>query len=210
MSAWRSLLRIFWALKWPLLGELLMVVFWMDGCRGERHRAHRARDIRPAHGRGQRDLRDMGAVRDSRRARRVDLHAIHRRRRAHELSFFNVAAMLQRNAFSYLMGPARAPLSQALRGEAVSRFRDDTVVIGQYMTQFKFFVSHMFFLPVALFIMARIDALMTFGVFVPIFIVVIVVNMVRGRVQRYRKERPRGGRGRDGLHWRDVRRRRRP
>ena len=29
MSAWRSLLRIFWALKWPLLGELLMVVLWM-------------------------------------------------------------------------------------------------------------------------------------------------------------------------------------
>ena len=29
MSAWHSLLRIFWALKWPLLAELLMVVFWM-------------------------------------------------------------------------------------------------------------------------------------------------------------------------------------
>ena len=29
MSAWRSLLHIFWALKWPMLSELLMVVFWL-------------------------------------------------------------------------------------------------------------------------------------------------------------------------------------
>ena len=29
MSAWHSLLRVFWALKWPLLAELLLVVFWM-------------------------------------------------------------------------------------------------------------------------------------------------------------------------------------
>ena len=46
----------------------------------------------------------------------------------------------------------------------------------------------MFFLPTALFIMARIDALMTFGVFVPIFLVVFVVNVVRQRIQQYRKE----------------------
>ena len=29
MSAWRTLFRIFWALKWPLLAELLVVIFWM-------------------------------------------------------------------------------------------------------------------------------------------------------------------------------------
>ena len=29
MSAWRSLLRIFWTLKWPMLTALVAVVFWL-------------------------------------------------------------------------------------------------------------------------------------------------------------------------------------
>ena len=29
MSSWRYLLRIFWAFKWPLLADLIMIVFWM-------------------------------------------------------------------------------------------------------------------------------------------------------------------------------------
>ena len=187
MSTWRSLLRIFWALKWPLLGELLMVVFWMvfvenavgliereifDQLTGEASVSFGIWELCAI-------LVALGALTFTLFIGGVVLH---------ELSYFNVAAMLQRNAFSYLMDlPGHRSLPSS-PGEAVSRFRDDTVVIAQYMTQFKFFVSHMFFLPVALFIMARIDALMTFGVFVPIFVVVIVVNMVRGRVQRYRKE----------------------
>ena len=187
MSAWRSLLRIFWALKWPLLGELLLVVFWMvvlenavgliqrevfDQLTGEASVTFGIWELCAI-------LVAIGALAFTMFVGGVVLH---------DYSVFNVAAMLQRNAFSHLMAlPGHRSLPSST-GEAVSRFRDDASVVAMYMSQFKFFVSHMFFLPVALFIMARIDALMTFGVFVPIFFVVVIVNMVRGRIQRYRKE----------------------
>ena len=187
MSAWRTLLRIFWALKWPLLAELLMVVFWMVV-------------LENAVGLIQREIFDQLTGEASVTFGIWELCAILIAIGVlvftlfvggvvlHDYSYFNVAAMLQRNAFSYLMDlPAHRSLPSS-PGEAVSRFRDDADQVAQYISQFKFFVAHMVFLPTALFIMARIDALMTFGVFVPIFLVVIVVNVVRQRIQQYRKE----------------------
>ena len=187
MSAWRSLLRIFWALKWPLLGELLMVVFWMvvlenivglvqreifDQLTGEASVTFGIWELCAI-------LVAIGVLTFIMFVAGVVLS---------EYSFFNMAAMLQRNAFSHLMAlPGHRSLPRS-PGEAVSRFRDDADTVARYMSQFKFFVAHMLFLPTALFIMARIDAVMTFGVFLPIVVVVIVVNMVRGRIQRYRKE----------------------
>ena len=187
MSAWRSLLRIFWALKWPLLAELLAVIFWMvvlenavgliqrevfDQLTGEASVAFGIWELCAI-------LVAIGVLVFTLFVGGVVLH---------DYSYFNVAAMVQRNAFSYLMDlPAHRSLPSS-PGEAVSRFRDDADHVAEYISQFKFFVAHMFFLPTALFIMARIDALMTFGVFVPIFLVVIVVNVVRQRIQQYRKE----------------------
>ena len=187
MSAWRSLLRIFWAFKWPLLAELLAVIFWMVV-------------LENAVGLIQREVFDQLTGEASVTFGIWELCAILVAIGVlvftlfvggvvlHDYSYFNVAALLQRNAFSYLMElPAHRSLPSS-PGEAVSRFRDDADYVAEYISQFKFFVAHMVFLPTALFIMARIDALMTFGVFVPIFLVVIVVNVVRHRIQEYRKE----------------------
>ncbi len=187
MSTWRSLLRIFWALKWPLLAELLAVIFWMVV-------------LENAVGLIQREIFDQLTGEASVGFGIWELCAILVAIGVlvftmfvggvvlHDYSYFNVAAMLQRNAFSYLMDlPAHRSLPSS-PGEAVSRFRDDADHVAQYISQFKFFVAHMFFLPTALFIMARIDALMTFGVFVPIFLVVFIVNVARQRIQQYRKE----------------------
>ena len=186
MSSWRYLLRIFWAFKWPLLADLIMIVFWMVV-------------LSNAVGLIQREIFDQLTGEASVSFGIWELCAIlvaigmliftmfvggvvlvH-------YSFFNMAALLQRNAFSHLMSlPGHRSLPSST-GEAVSRFRDDADVIASYMVQFKLFVALMLFLPTALFIMARISAAMTFGVFVPIVIVVVIVNLVRGRVQRYRK-----------------------
>ena len=187
MSAWRSLLRIFWALKWPLLAELLAVIFWMVV-------------LENAVGLIQREIFDQLTGEASVGFGIWELCAILVAIGVlvftlfvggvvlHDYSYFNVAAMLQRNAFSYLMDlPAHRSLPSS-PGEAVSRFRDDADHVASYISQFKFFVAHMCFLPTALFIMARIDALMTFGVFVPIFLVVFIVNVARQRIQQYRKE----------------------
>ncbi len=187
MSGWRSLLRISWALKWPLLTELLLLVFWLvvlengvaliqreifDQLTGEASVTFGIWELCAI-------LVAIGVVTFTIWVGGVVLH---------DYSSFNIAAMLQRNAFSHLMAlPGHRSLPGS-PGEAVSRFRDDALVVATYISQFKFFAAHMVFLPTALFIMARTDAVMTFGVFIPIFIIVIVVNMVRGRIQLYRKE----------------------
>jgi ATP-binding cassette subfamily B protein len=187
MSTWRYLLRVFWALKWPLLGELILVVFWLVV-------------LENGVGLIQREIFDQ-LTGDARASFGIwELCAILVAIGAltftiflwgvvlHDYSFFNVAALLQRNAFSHLMSlPGHRSLPSS-SGEAVSRFRDDAEVIATYMVGFKFFIAHLLFLPTALFIMARINAAMTFGVFVPIVIVVVIPGLVRGRIQRYRKE----------------------
>ncbi len=187
MSAWRYLLRIFWALKWPLLSELLMIVFWMVV-------------LENAIGLIQREIFDQLTGEASVSLGIWELCAVLVAIGVlsftifiggvvlHDYSHFNVAAMLQRNAFSHLIAlPGHRSLPGST-GEAVSRFRDDAEVVAEYVSQFKFFLGHMMFLSTALIIMARIDVLMTFGVFVPLAFVVVIVNLARGRVQRYRRE----------------------
>ena len=187
MSAWHSLLRVFWTLKWPMLGELLMVVFWLVV-------------LENAVGLIQREVFDQLTGEASVGLGIWELCAVMVAIGAltftmfiggvvlHDYSNFSVGAILQRNAFSYLIDmPVHRSLPSST-GEAVSRFRDDAGIVADYMSQFKFFVGFALFLPTALFIMARIDVVMTFGVFIPIAVVVVVVNMVRGRIQRYRKE----------------------
>ena len=187
MSVWRYLLRIFWALKWPLLSELLMIVFWMVV-------------LENAIGLIQREIFDQLTGEASVSLGIWELCAVLVAIGVlsftifiggvvlHDYSHFNVAAMLQRNAFSHLIAlPGHRSLPGST-GEAVSRFRDDAEVVAEYVSQFKFFLGHMMFLSTALIIMARIDVLMTFGVFVPLAAVVVIVNLARGRVQRYRRE----------------------
>ena len=187
MSAWRYLLRIFWALKWPLLSELLMIVFWMVV-------------LENAIGLIQREIFDQLTGEASVSLGIWELCAVLVAIGVlsftifiggvvlHDYSHFNVAAMLQRNAFSHLIAlPGHRSLPGST-GEAVSRFRDDAEFVAEYVSQFKFFLGHMMFLSTALIIMARIDVLMTFGVFVPLAAVVVIVNLARGRVQRYRRE----------------------
>ena len=187
MSVWRSLLHIFWALKWPMLGELLMVVFWLVV-------------LENAIGLIQREVFDQLTGEASVGLGIWELCAVMVAIGVltftmflggvvlHDYSNFSVGAILRRNAFSYLMElSAHRPLPSST-GEAISRFRDDAGLVADYMSEFKFFVAFSLFLPTAVFIMARIDVVMTFGVFVPIAVVVVIVNIVRGRIQRYRKE----------------------
>ena len=187
MSVWRSLLHIFWALKWPMLGELLMVAFWLVV-------------LENAIGLIQREVFDQLTGEASVGLGIWELCAVMVAIGVltftmflggvvlHDYSNFSVGAILRRNAFSYLMElSAHRPLPSST-GEAISRFRDDAGLVADYMSEFKFFVAFSLFLPTAVFIMARIDVVMTFGVFVPIAVVVVIVNIVRGRIQRYRKE----------------------
>ena len=115
MSAWRYLLRIFWALKWPLLSELLMIVFWMVV-------------LENAIGLIQREIFDQLTGEASVSLGIWELCAVLVAIGVlsftifiggvvlHDYSHFNVAAMLQRIRILPPDSPAGAPLAAGLHG----------------------------------------------------------------------------------------------
>ena len=186
MSTWHYLWAAFWIYKWHFIVDLVSVLLWMVVM--ENLAALIQREIfNQLTGDAQVSfgiyelcaiLVAMGAVTFVVFIGGVLLH---------ELNYFNIAALFQRNAFAYVMNmPGHRPLPQST-GEAVSRLRDDPDIVTDYMSQFKFFVSQSVFMLTALAIMARINLLMTFGVFVPILFVLVVVNFARRRIQVYRR-----------------------
>ena len=186
MSTWHYLWAAFWIYKWHFIVDLVSVLLWMVVM--ENLAALIQREIfNQLTGDAQVSfgiyelcaiLVAMGAVTFVVFIGGVLLH---------ELNYFNIAALFQRNAFAYVMNmPGHRPLPQST-GEAVSRLRDDPDIVTDYMSQFKFFLSQSVFMLTALAIMARINLLMTFGVFVPILFVLVVVNFTRRRIQVYRR-----------------------
>jgi ATP-binding cassette subfamily B protein len=186
LSTWHYLWAAFWIYKWHFIVDLVSVLLWMVVM--ENLAALIQREIfNQLTGDAQVSfgiyelcaiLVAMGAVTFVVFIGGVLLH---------ELNYFNIAALFQRNAFAYVMNmPGHRPLPQST-GEAVSRLRDDPDIVTDYMSQFKFFLSQSVFMLTALAIMARINLLMTFGVFVPILFVLVVVNFTRRRIQVYRR-----------------------
>src|SRR5205823_12899085 len=72
-------------------------------------------------------------------------------------------------------------------GEAVSRFRDDVLVIARFMSWTLDPVGQAFVTTVAVVVLASIDPWITLVVFVPLLIVITVVNIASKRIQRYRR-----------------------
>ena len=186
MSTWRYLWAIFWTYKGQLIADLVPVVLWMVVL--ENLTALIQREIfNQLTGNAQVSfgiwelcaiLVAIGAVTFVAFIGGVVLH---------DMNFFNVSALLQRNSFAYIMDmPGHKPLPQST-GEAISRFRDDPDIVAKYMLEFKFFFGQALFTLTALVIMARINVLITFGVFLPIVVVLIIVNLARRRIQQYRR-----------------------
>lgn len=105
----------------------------------------------------------------------------------HMMNRFTMATLLRRNAFEYVMElPGDRSLPESA-GEAVSRFRGDASSVAAYMLQFEFLASNVLFTVVAVFIMVRISPAVTFGVFLPLIAVVIIVNFATKRIEQFRK-----------------------
>lgn len=105
------------------------------------------------------------------------------------LSFFTLGAVLRGNAFANVIGaPGDRHLPQS-PGEAVSRFRDDATLIVPYILQFNWTLNVVLFSVVALYIMARIDPLITAGVVVPLSIITTAAWMTLDRAYRLRQAR---------------------
>ena len=100
---------------------------------------------------------------------------------------FANAAMLQRNLLRRILELPGGRALPASPGEAVSRFRDDAEHVIWWPIGFNNVIGSAFTGTLAVIVMARINALITFAVFIPIAVVVTIVESTRRRIVQYRR-----------------------
>ncbi len=99
---------------------------------------------------------------------------------------FMIGTLMQRNALAHLMGLRGDRSLPASPGEAVTRFRDDASSVGGFVGEAKFLATHVVFAVVAIFIMFRVSPFITLVGFVPLLVVLVVVNAAKARIERAR------------------------
>ncbi len=97
------------------------------------------------------------------------------------------AALMQKNMFQRILDQPAATALPASPGEAISRFRDDTEEVTISMMVFNDLVASTVFAIIALVVMLRINVTITLGVFLPLVVVVAVVNLASNRIEHLRK-----------------------
>ncbi len=100
---------------------------------------------------------------------------------------FTLAAVLRGNAFEYIIGlPGNRHLPES-PGEAVSRLRGDATHVALNVIWFNVVFTIAAFSIVALYVMARVDTLVTVVVFLPLSAVTAVASTAIGRIDQYRE-----------------------
>ncbi len=97
------------------------------------------------------------------------------------------AALLRRNLLARILEHPGARAVPASAGEAISRFRDDTQVVVQFLTWTLDPVGQIVVTIIALAVLAGIDPLLTLTVFLPLFFVLAIVNLASKRIERNRR-----------------------
>jgi len=104
-----------------------------------------------------------------------------------EVCWYSWQTLLQSNLFRWLMsGQPRALPSSP--GETMNRFRDDVGEVLNYVTGWVDLGTELLFFVLAIGIMLRINPLITVVVCLPLFLIVAVTNVARGRIQRTREQ----------------------
>lgn len=97
------------------------------------------------------------------------------------------ASMLQRNLLRRILELPGGRALPSSPGEAVSRLRDDTDRVVWYPITFNNVIGSTFMGALAVALMLRISPAMTLGIFLPIVIVVAIVEAARLRIVFYRR-----------------------
>jgi ATP-binding cassette subfamily B protein len=97
------------------------------------------------------------------------------------------AALLQKNLLGRILALPGARALPASPGEAVSRFRDDVDDASGFMMGVNDLIGFLLFGLVALVMLVSVDWLLTLAVFVPLALVITLVNAARGRLEVYRR-----------------------
>ena len=102
--------------------------------------------------------------------------------------YLETVLLLRRNMLSYLL---RAPGSRRLTdspSEAISRFRDDVDDIAGYVEGWTDFWGLFAHAVIALFIMARIDILMTTLICIPLILSLALTQLMRPQIRKTRRK----------------------
>ncbi|MEY2472014.1 MAG: ATP-binding cassette, subfamily bacterial [Actinomycetota bacterium] len=100
---------------------------------------------------------------------------------------FANTAMLQRNLLRRVLALPGGKALPASPGEAVSRFRDDTELVAWYPIMFNNVLGSMVTGAIAFVVMVRISPLITIAVFIPLLLVIGIVEAARTRIVLYRE-----------------------
>ena len=100
---------------------------------------------------------------------------------------FSTAATMRNNLLEHILSMPGARSLPSSTGEAISRFHEDAEEVGNFTVWALFLLTNGLFGLVALFTMARINLRVTIFVFLPLGLVVVVGNLARSRVQKYRE-----------------------
>jgi ATP-binding cassette, subfamily B, bacterial len=98
------------------------------------------------------------------------------------------ATLLQRNMLRRIFQLPGGRALPSSPGEAVSRFRDDTEAVVWYPIIFNNVLGSMFTGALAFIVMVRISPAITFAVFLPLLVVIGIVEAARTRIVSYRQD----------------------
>ncbi len=100
---------------------------------------------------------------------------------------FRVQTLLRHNLLTRIYERPGAQALAETPGEAMTRFREDVEETDETVAWTVDLVGILFFLPIALGIMASINARVTAFVFVPMVLVIFLAAQARDRIRRYRE-----------------------
>lgn len=101
--------------------------------------------------------------------------------------YLTTSALLRQNVFRRILHRPGARALPASAGEAISRFRDDVQVIARFLGWTLDPVGQAFVIALAVTVLVSIDPWITLIVFVPLVIVILVVNLASKQIQKYRR-----------------------
>jgi ATP-binding cassette, subfamily B, bacterial len=100
---------------------------------------------------------------------------------------YTMETLLRRNMLLSVLGAPGAHAMSEASGEAVSRFRDDTHEILMYIEECIDFAGRLLYIGVAFTILFNIQPSMTAILFLPLPLLIFLINMARRRIHEYRR-----------------------
>ena len=187
MSTWRYLISLSWTFKWTLaldfLGMVVVIVVLeqtvaltlreiMDNLTGDARTYLSVWTLLAV-------LIGVAAARATVRVCTITLQFANQ---------FMIGALLRRNVLTSLMHMSGGRGLPASPGEAVTRFRGDASDVGEFLIVPKYLAANLVFCAIAVVIMMRISPFITLAGFLPLVVILTVVNVARTRIERARRQ----------------------